>query len=394
MPEPVRSPSRIGRLLPLLFRGALLAIVVFGCAGRKPDLESAPASEGEEPMSGITIDYDDDQYYDDPFGGVAAVETRMEDEDFDGMVLGGPKFVDLKARDHVNLLAFRQTSIDEDADTPFDDHAVLVGVDLTRNRVWAGSAARMEENQIPDTKKRDPMPGTTFGYHLVNATGMLGMPWKPGQYLFTLLLRDQVTNRVEVEVGFPGTGYQDEEVIKFVESQRPVMEAAWPVPRAESPFPTYERRDESPAVPDEPGIALSVSRVNVLKDGLVLPLYGSFRLALLTHEIVPPVESLNLTPEELEEQPVPRPMALVPVSLVIMGSEQGFITSTTIMAPIYEPVDPKAEGQIVTGHFALDMMRIRGMIQQGQTYFVYAVSGSILEPAVLAALVPEELIEN
>jgi len=374
----------------------------------------------------------DDDYHDDPLRNSDAIDEQLDEDEFIGVALGAPKVVDTNVRAGLPVLAFQVSTFKDNVAMPFDDHAVLVGVELERNNVYAGPAVTPQEGAVIEDSGGGPVADGTFSVcHILEARGQLDLPWRVGKYLFTVILRDKPTNRVAVELSSGASGYQDKEVAKFLEAQKkqPSVQPVSPDPG--DPYPSYDQQTASPQLPEEFGIALDIPRVNILREDLVLPVHGAFRLTALSHEIVVAEEVQDQNEasaeedetdkgedqvevarerdeseesedqseatsegDEPEEEAPPPPTAIIPITLLIIGSDEGFINSFTLRAPSYDPIDPEGDAPVVTGYFALDFLRIPGVSPQDQTYFIYAISGPVLEEAVLTALIPGELLDE
>ena len=139
----------------------------------------------------------------------------------------------------------------------------------------------------------------------------------------------------------------------------------------------------SPAVPVEAGIALSLPRVLTLDGDTRCVLRASFRL---------PIRAVD-RPRQGERPDQGKPMtAIVPVWLLVVGADDGGAGVIPLRVPSYAPLEGGLEQPLAVGHFALDLLRTRGMPDAPQTYFIYAFSGPVLAGPVPTAFVTPEMI--
>jgi hypothetical protein len=338
-----------------------------------------------ENLSGLA----DDDYFRAPLTTAGTVRARLVADDFLGVVLDGPHVIDSAAHSQLPLLAYRRATLEEEGRVPYDKHAVLIGVDLERNHVYAGPAQKANENEIVEEITRPAVKGTSFEYRLGDARELLNLPWRTGKYLFTVVIRDTPSNRVEVELKPSPNAYQDEEVIKFLAAQKALPSLKPVFPPEGVPFPSYSQNADSPQPPDRLGITIKMPRVSRITEDLALPIYGSYLLPVLPHEIVP--EEFASKGQSgtggIVDQEIRRPTAIVPIALVVVGSEAGFVTKVTLRVPSYDKFDRGEPSPVVRGYFSIDLLRFPGMTRTPQTYFIYPISGRVMEKSVPSALV-------
>jgi hypothetical protein len=176
-------------------------------------------------------------------------------------------------------------------------------------------------------------------------------------------------------------GYEDPAVDDFLREYR-ARRLAPPMPYPEpaepaQPLPSFRREDNSPDIPVEPGIALSVARVSVFAPGTRCVLAGSFRLAIYPQQLV--------RPPRLDE-------AIVPITLLLTGSVDPDPKIVRLFVPSYEPVKSVDGGPVAVGYFAFDLCRMTNLLVTPQTWFIYAFSGEVMTPAIPTAFakLPEE----
>ncbi|MCC7536816.1 MAG: hypothetical protein IT379_11410 [Deltaproteobacteria bacterium] len=330
------------------------------------------------------------ELWDDPRKTFHALDDRLSDEGFTGLRIAAPRLVPLGVRETVPLLVYHSATFEERRRSSFDDHGAIVAIDVLSNVTYARSPVEHDGEEVkprrdPPTK---PAPkGLTSQLFVTDLRDRLRLPWTRARYVVVALLRDQMSNRLVIEVDRPPGTFRDEEVERFLEAQR--VERAdkdvWPEPG--NPYPHFRREPAHPSVPQSVGISLVADRVSVRRPEGALPgsafgrcvVRASFRLPVLPHELLA---------TSGESAPGAAPTALVRIGLVILGADDGNPLVLRLRVPSFDPI--VGGGQpVVTGHFALDLLAMDEMPERAQTYFVYAFSGEEMAGPVPAAVVDE-----
>jgi len=222
---------------------------------------------------------------------------------------------------------------------------------------------------------------------------VLGLNWEPSRYSVAVLLREFVSNGVTIELGRDATEYEDPAVAAFLAEQResavpPPPPAVFPIPhaRAESGQPPHYQPLSDMPVPEAPGILMRAPRVVIAKAGSQCILQGSYRLAVARRHRV---ESRGAgAPRPLVGDP--RAQAVVPIHLVITGSDLPGPWVISLKVPVYQPLSPHpAEA---SGHFTIDLLQIPDFPRTPMTYFLTAFSGQVVSEALPIAVVSEQMI--
>jgi len=79
--------------------------------------------------------------------------------------------------------------------------------------------------------------------------------------------------------------------------------------------------------------------------------------------------------------------AIVPITLVLTGSDRPAPVVLPLKLPSYDPVDRNADSAIVSGYFAIDLCKLSDIAAIEQTVFIYAFSGEVMVGPVPIALV-------
>lgn len=272
-------------------------------------------------------------------------------------------------------------ALDDSEETPpFGDSAIVVGVCLETKRVFAGPAFAPSDpagiaDEEPETEavgddaevSGQCTVGLTFQIDLLDR---LPLPPGPGEYLVTLIVRDQPSNPVRVmTLGLAGERVESD-------GPRPDDPAAHtPAPLSVSPspgepLPSYDRLPASPPIPEEPGIAMAADAAP--GSGGQSVVLGSYRLPLLPVDVVSADERA-----EWSDEAVDPPFAVIPITLVITASDIAGPILIPLFVPTHEP-DSAAPLPMVTGHFALDLATLDNMWSEPHTCYVYAFADEIM----------------
>jgi hypothetical protein len=330
----------------------------------------------------------DDEYWTDPKKNLAQVAENQVLGDVEGILLDAPRQVILGDRATLPLLTFYSGKTQDLYDVRFAAHAVVTAIDLEQGVVHAALA--VEDTGLPakPVSGPKPSPGFTGEFNEVEARGRLGLPWRPGRYLITMILRDKVSDRVQVELVNSPSSYEDPEVKKYLEEQR----GARP-PRGVSPTPdgsklTYRRLDDSPGLPEGNGLVIEADRVVPGKPGQAGYVRGSFRLPVRKTDVY------RRTAGE-DEEGNPLVTAVASVTLLIVGSDRADPWTYPMLVPSTVDVEGDEENPVATGHFRVDLMQLKRVASEPQTHFVYGFAGAhMVGPAPLAVVDPADLSQD
>jgi hypothetical protein len=258
---------------------------------------------------------------------------------------------------------------------------VVVAVNLRDNRVLA-NMAWASKRSMATAPGAAPGPGMGAESFTIDLRDRLGLPWQPGEYLVNVIQRDQVSNRVRIELASDQTPYVDPEVARHLEERRKSAPppAIYPPLVEGASYPTYRDHKGAPPVPASVGITLSLPRIQTLVDRRTSTVvHGSFRLP----------SSLAHVVERGGGQRAVDPTAIVPLTIIGMGSVSKVPQVWSLMLPSYAPINQGDPEPTVTGVFALDLNQL-SLLSGPQTYFFYALSGETMTGPTLIGLVSPE----
>lgn len=318
----------------------------------------------------------------------AVLEPVFAGEDPRCLIVDAPSVVRIDHRETLPLLGYFVRSDRDERTLRFNHAAVGVAVDLDTGDVHVHPLFDRGKMRAETPKPQLPALSwirqiTFFDPDLRDA---LGLPWQPGRYSVSVLAREFLSNRVQVELEDP-TRFQDPAVKEFVEAKRevalaPPVTPPHPVEDEDGKrpsLPRYLASEDSPEVPAEQGIILSGERVSVLTPGRQCVVHGSFRLTLLERQMVRPDPTTARQPDVGD----PAATAVVPITIVGTGSETRGPFVFRLQVPVYDAI---SEGGEVTGCFSVDLFEFASgpLPRRPQTCFLTAFNGPLASDGPLA----------
>src|SRR5438067_3765615 len=342
----------------------------------------------------------DEEYWSGPWRTRQTLQRPLMLKGQEGMVLGAPATVALNQRQSFPVALIRVSKLTTLGKIPSRSTLIITTMDLGSNELRArlalpplareaGNSGRANAGSGRDSFSGDDTAMVAEA-HTIDLASRVRLPAARGEYLVTAILFDQVSNRCRMKVS-ESAGYDDPAVDEFLQQYRARrLHTPKVFPKVGTPLPSYRRQDNSPAIPAELGVALSVTRVNVFAPGARCILTGSFRLPIRPQNIVKPVKAGT------ESAVVPEETAIIPISLLITGSADATPQIVKLVVPSYGPLESTAHQTIATGYFSFDLCGIANLLVAPQTHFIYAFSGEVMTAAVPTAFVrlPEEELDG
>lgn len=263
---------------------------------------------------------------------------------------------------------------------PFTAGAVVIASCVDTHAVFARAAFPPVDvlESPPAGELAKGVSGFSFALDLFER---FDLPRRAGTYEVAVVVRDDASNRVRVQLKPAAGGYRDLAVEEFLAKKRgePPVPGVWPEPGEE--LPAYRDVEGAPDVPEAPGIALAAERVLVLEPGARCLVRGSYRLPVLAREIV-----------RLEDRSALRSQAsaVVAIALVVTASDSPGPFVARLHVPCYAMIDPA--DPVATGSFALDLLALPNMWRGARTNFIYAVCGEVFSAPALAAFVTPDML--
>lgn len=339
-------------------------------------------------MSNGGLELSDEEFWgDDVTRTRRAVLGRLQGQGFLGLLLDGPARVPMGSRDRVPLAGWHVRTLREDRTLDRESQMLVAALDLDTDDLRVGLALdtgkpRTEAPPLPET---DPGEGCISDMFAFDLRETLTLPWRPGRWRAAVVLRDRISNAVTIGI----------EATDAAAPARPAGAAVAPAPVWPPPVgpgvprdvPSYRQRQQSPPVPPAAGIALTVPRVVLLRERATAVLRGSFRLPLRRWNRVLP-DARGARPEVGD----PNATGIVPITLVLTGSEVAAPFVFRLRVPAYDDYDREAEAPLVTGYLNLDLHELPNAPRRPMTYFAYAFGGGTIAGPVPIGLVTEDMI--
>ena len=350
----------------------------------------------EKVMPEDSLGLSDEDYWLDPLKTRDEIEDRLLDEGENTLLLGAPGKMVLRAQRSLPLVVLRVASLAQLGELSFDQQALVTAVDLATNRVYADLAVFHSGRNLapPEVSAEPALPGMGGEAYVIDVIDRLNLPEKPGDYLLRVIMREYLSEALPVEMLTSPSEFIDPEVVQFKkeELQRAQIPKPWPGQVVGKDFPSvYQLLESTPQVPEAIDIALEVKRVSVIGSADPLVLHGSFRLPVLSEHILDEERDPHLAARaswlrDIPEE-APQPKAVVPITLVVTGSQSAAPFVWRLILPVYDELLVGDDGVVATGTFAVDLMALGRLGSSEQTWFLYALSAEVIEGPEMMAFV-------
>jgi hypothetical protein len=338
----------------------------------------------------------DDEFWDDYQRTQGEVIAEIARDDYLGLVLDAPNRVSLGRRDTVPVVGFFARTLRDDRKIRQEERMLVAAVHQDTDELLIGLAldtGKVPAPSGPPPDMGEPGEGTTVNMFAFDLRQVLGLRWEASRYNVAVLLREFVSNAVTVDLGRDATEYEDPAVASFLAEQRaqavpPPPFEVFPVPhvRPETGEPPHYGPVSGMPVPDVPGIRIQGPRVVVARAGGKCVLQGSYRLPLARRHRVEPRGTSVVSPDVGD----PRARAVVPIHLVVTGSDLPGPWVISLKVPVHQPLSPHpAEA---SGHFTLDLFQMPDFPRTPMTYFLTAFSGQAVSQVLPIGVVSQQMI--
>ena len=324
------------------------------------------------------------------------VGSALLDEDFRGLFLRVPAAVPMSERSTVPAAIWQVESLRDLAARSLRRRGRVVIVDTLSGEVRVGFLRDPEGEDPPaeplTAAALEMIPeGASTSEARCDLVAAAGLPWRPGDFLVTVVLLDRASNRAAVSLrpSAASEAFRDTVVDAFIATEFQGLRAP-PV----SPLPglTSTRYLPAPGVPptpDAPGITLAIDRAVPQRPGVPWRLHGAWRLPLCVQDIV---REPDATHEHLAARGHPYPTAVLPVTLLLTGPDSLRDLEIELSLPSFDPIDPAAPPGTVTGCFSVDLLELVDAPPTPQPWFLYAFSREVMTGPVRSTLIDASLL--
>src|SRR6266446_6133162 len=283
------------------------------------------------------------EFWSDPYKTRDEVYQRLSEEDFIGLVVDAPAQVNIEEHQTLPVIGCRSAAVWQARRANFSRFGLITALQPKTGRLLADRAQtpRIFSETIP-ADDSDPGEGVIMSLFDLDLRERLPkLPWEPGTYLLTVILQDQVSNRLLVNLVSSQPRVSD----RLAEVQDSTIS-----PPPDDPLPSYRSEKDSLPLPKAMGISLNLETRVVLRPQTKCVLRGSYRLPLrLQHLLGMQTQD---SPPEAEEQEV---AAIIPLTLLLTGSESPGPFLISMRVPCYDRLASDSLVAEVTGVFAIDL---------------------------------------
>jgi hypothetical protein len=312
----------------------------------------------------------DDEFWGDCDRTEPEILPRLLREKFQGLLIDAPRSVRVDQRDSAPVAGYFVRSLRSNLAIDQEKQMLVAAVDLETNVLSVGLA--LDPGKIrapsPPAPTGDPGEGTTANLFKTDLRRALNIAWRPGRYRVAMLLREYLSNPVTIELA---SGKAPDSPNRSGARQPGMPQIIYPEPaggQAGLSLPDYRRRATSPIIPAQPGIEFKIEREVSVAQGTTCPLYGSFRLPVITAG-----GGAGSSGASNDRQP----SAVVAITIVVTGNDTVGPWVIRLRVPTYDPVKPGAR-TMVTGFFNLDLFRVSEFPRRPMTCYLTAFSGEFI----------------
>ncbi len=315
------------------------------------------------------------------------VTSRISAEGVLGLLVDGPKRVLMSQRNTVPVAGYFVRTLRDDIAIDQERQMLVAAVNLETNFLIAGLALDTGKMPAPTPPRpsKDPGEGVTLNLFKFDLRRAVNLSWQPGKYSVIVILREFLSNPVNIELAYDGASRAKTDSIKSPQGQEAAAapDAAHLIYPLTNPAggvtqqPDYRRRELSPPIPGKPGIDFRVDRTVHMEPGTACMLHGSFRLPVLSRERTEPSAggSSQVT-------------AIVPITLVVTGHDIPGPWIIRLQIPSYDQAVVRGPSAQATGYFSFDLLQLPEFPRRATTYFLSAFNGEFVtgpKPVTLTA---------
>lgn len=296
---------------------------------------------------------------------VAALPGQAALAGFQGVLIGAPRRVDVRAGQALTALVLSGRSSSRSRQLPWLDNAVLLATDVDRGQVFTGPAfvpdpsksppdqpvaarpAEAAAEAAPPPSDGPPPPeATSAGSAWLDVSRTLGLPRRTMRLALRLVYHDQVSNTVLVEQAGDGP---EAGATPMTEVQA-VFERLAAAGQSAHRLPLYVRNPATPNAPAAPGLAFVLGRIG--SPGAALPLHAALRVELSRPMTIDPAQVQGPAPAAFTRNGPPR--ALVRASVLLLRRNRNEPYLIPVEFPLWSERELRS-GELVDAAFSIDL---------------------------------------
>lgn len=314
----------------------------------------------------------DEEFWSNPWRTKKIVQRELMQKYEEAFVAATPAKVGLDVHRDFPAAVIRVFPVGSRASS-FLGSTIVTAVNLYTGALSAALAFDAPATPRPGPAANGGPPAMIGEGYILNLADRLKLPAIHGDYLVTFICLDKISQRSRMKV-VETVGYEDPAVEEFFKNHLAGQLGApkiSPEPHSGSRwFPIYGERLDSPAIPSNSGINVSISRVNLMSaDDCILT--ASYRLPVAPHQIVT---------QRTET-------AIIPVTLLLTGSVEPAPQLLRLNVPSYKPLLSEGDQKFAIGHFTLDLFQMVNLKNAAQTFFIYAFAGPVMAGPIPTAFI-------
>lgn len=354
--------------------GLACSLILFAKPGKeKPGKKSEIKVGGR--MSNDIFGIKTEDYFANPMKEFTQIGSRLEDNGFNGLAIGGPQFIPIHSSEKFPLAMMNVTDARDASLHLFDDYAILTAMDLHTGKLFVDMAVEQKYvKPIRNPSANPPPPGRSSDGTTADLFQRLNIPKGLGEYLITGILWDRVSNRIQVKVGAPELSNSDQ---KFAQAILKYFENTIASDSIQTNVNIYSDvvNPNTPSLPEKIGINIFIHPKNEIsheKSSCILS--GSIRIQ------DPELESTKTLGNIQASH-------YVPLTIVATGSRIPQPLVFRLKLKVKQESGTQSSPNL-SGYFSVDLNQF-GWLIGGQKYSIYAFAGTILSgPTTLEVTVP------
>ncbi len=326
---------------------------------------------------------------------VASLPSQAALAGLQGVVIGAPRRVDIKAGQGFSALVLVGRTPSRSRELPWQDNAVLLATDVDRGQSFAAQAFPPDPSKSPPDQPRaskpqpqvaapapapaSPIPpppeASNAGTAWVDLSEVLSLPRRTMRLALRLVYFDQLSNAVLVEQVGEGAPAGPTPMAEVQTVFARLAAAGQSVHR----LPLFTRHAATPAAPREPGIALALGPVG--PPGAPVPLHVALRLELTLPMTIDPVRLQGQASVAFVKNGPPKAVVRAAVLLLRRNSNQPYLVP--IEFPLWSERDLHV-GETVGAAFSVDLAALLPAAALEDAAQVYVLAGRhVAGPAAL-----------
>lgn len=357
---------------------AAVGLAVTGCAGASSTAKGRRTMSTSQDVAREILNVGDGVYFDEKTVSFPSLVARLADTDFEGVAVSSPASVPTGSRATLPVLLAMQRRGLQAWEVNRDNNTVVFAADRATGLVRTGPVfrdAKAEDFSSPPPGARPNRPDEASAEAIVtgvtkfDARDILDLPWGPGRWSIGILLFDQASNTVDVDLEGEGP------------PPAPRAAAASPRPAAATTkappagMATYAGPPRAALPEGSPAGAIAVDPAP--GEASRLTVHGSFRVTASAAHLAPGAGKIVET--DGSERSV---AAVVPVTIAIVGLDAPRPMLKPLAVPVYGDAAARP-GDLLEGRFSVDALAppVFGLPAGRYAAWLF-VDGRVFGPAV------------